>query len=166
MVQQEQVEQAAGIVAAYVAHNSVPAAELPRLIATVHAALAGLGQEPTLAATATSKLTSAQIRRSITADALVSFEDGKPYRTLRRHLTTRGLTPEAYRAKWGLPSDYPMVAASYSQQRSTLAQSLGLGRMRRRPAAAPEAATGDVGTEAQDSATEREGRRRARGAAA
>ncbi|MGZ7870403.1 MucR family transcriptional regulator (plasmid) [Methylobacterium radiotolerans] len=61
MVQQEQVEQAAGIVAAYVAHNSVPAAELPRLIATVHAALAGLGQEPTLAATATSKLTSAQI---------------------------------------------------------------------------------------------------------
>ncbi|MFX7156016.1 MucR family transcriptional regulator, partial [Acinetobacter baumannii] len=83
------------------------------------------------------------IRRSITADALVSFEDGKPYRTLRRHLTTRGLTPEAYRAKWGLPSDYPLVAASYSQQRSTLAQSLGLGRMRRRPAAAPEAATGD-----------------------
>ena len=75
-----------------------------------------------------------------THDYIVSFEDGKPYKTLRRHLTLRGLSPEAYREKWGLPRDYPMTAASYSAQRSELARALGLGQQRRKSrgaAAAP-----------------------------
>ena len=86
------------------------------------------------------KLSAAQIRKSVTHDHIVSFEDGKPYKTLRRHLTLRGLTPEAYREKWGLPRDYPMTAASYSAQRSELARALGLGQQRRkqRPAAVSE----------------------------
>jgi len=81
------------------------------------------------------KPTAAQIKKSITPDGLVSFEDGKSYKTLRRHLTIRGLTPEAYRAKYGLPVDYPMTAPSYSAQRSALAKSLGLGQFRRGAAA-------------------------------
>ena len=70
------------------------------------------------------------IKRSITPDHLVSFEDGKRYKTLRRHLSVRGLTPQTYREKWGLPVDYPMAAPAYSQQRSELARSIGLGQKR------------------------------------
>lgn len=73
------------------------------------------------------KATPAQIKASITPDALVSFEDGKPYKSMKRHLTGRGLTPDAYRAKWGLPADYPMTAPSYSATRSRLAKANGLG---------------------------------------
>ena len=76
----------------------------------------------------------AQVRKSITSDALISFEDGKPYRTLRLHLASRGLTPESYREKWGLPDDYPMVAPGYSAVRSQMAKDFGLGR---RPKAEP-----------------------------
>lgn len=131
----DHIQLAADIVAAYVANNSVPVASLSELIASVHNAVAGLGQtsgQPP--ADAVEKATPAQIRKSITPDALISFEDGKPYKTLRRHLTLRGLTPEDYRAKHGLPADYPMTSASYSQQRSDLARSLGLGQQRRKPA--------------------------------
>ena len=117
---------------------------MPGLIANVHAAVTGLSQAPATSEPET-KATPAQIRKSITPEALISFEDGKPYKTLRRHLTIRGLTAEAYRAKQGLPADYPMVAASYSEQRSSLAKSLGLGQQRRKPAtkasAAPETVT-------------------------
>ena len=86
------------------------------------------------------RATPAQIRKSVTPDALISFIDGKPYKTLRRHLTLRGLTPEQYRAKWGLAPDYPMTSASYSEQRSELARALGLGQQRRKGVAksAPE----------------------------
>lgn len=77
-------------------------------------------------------MSAAQIRKSVTHDHIVSFEDGRPYKTLRRHLTLRGLSPEAYREKWGLPRDYPMTAASYSAQRSELARALGLGQQRRK----------------------------------
>ena len=118
---------------AYLSNNHVAVSDLPALIASVHAAVNGLGQ-----ALATSepevKATPAQIRKSITPDALISFEDCKAYKTLRRHLTIRGLSPEAYRVKHGLPADYPMVTASYSAQRSSLAKSLGLGQQRRKPA--------------------------------
>jgi predicted transcriptional regulator len=79
------------------------------------------------------KATPAQIRKSITRDALISFEDGKPYKTLKRHLTTFGLTIEQYRAKWGLPADYPTVAPSYSEARSAMAKALGLGQGGRKP---------------------------------
>ncbi|GEP06681.1 MucR family transcriptional regulator [Methylobacterium oxalidis] len=121
------------IVSAYLSNNHASAGDLPGLIASVHAAVTGLSQsappsEPEI------KLTPAQIKRSITPEALISFEDGKPYKTLRRHLTIRGLTPESYREKWGLPRDYPIVSVSYSEARSSLAKSLGLGQQRRKPA--------------------------------
>ena len=134
------IELTTGIVSAYVSNNHVQGAELATLIASTHAALSGIGQGNVIAAPATEKLTPSQIRKSVTTDALISFEDGKPYKTLRRHLTIRGLTPEAYREKWGLPRDYPMTATSYSEQRSTLAKNLGLGLQRRKTvpkAAAP-----------------------------
>jgi predicted transcriptional regulator len=83
------------------------------------------------------KLTSAQIRKSITPAALISFEDGKSYKTLKRHLGLKGLTPADYRAKWGLPKDYPMVSPGYSAQRSALAKSLGLGQKGRTASAKP-----------------------------
>jgi predicted transcriptional regulator len=104
------VDMAADFVSAYVANNPVPVSELAALIASTHAALIGLGQGSATNAAPVEKLTPAQIRKSITPNALISFEDGKPYKTLRRHLTIRGLTPEAYRQKWGLPRDYPMTA--------------------------------------------------------
>ena len=116
-----------GIVAAYVGSNDVSPEDLPILIRSVHAALGALGA-PEEAAAPAIKLTPAQIRRSITPDALISFEDSKPYKQLKRHLTTRGMTPADYRAKWGLPKDYPMVAATYTAIRSALAKAAGLGQ--------------------------------------
>ncbi|CAN7586066.1 MucR family transcriptional regulator [Phenylobacterium sp. LjRoot219] len=75
------------------------------------------------------KLTPSQIRKSLTRDAIISFEDGRPYKTLRRHLSVRGLTPDQYKDKWGLPKDYPMVAPAYSEARATMARSIGLGAL-------------------------------------
>ncbi|AWN47173.1 MucR family transcriptional regulator [Methylobacterium terrae] len=121
----------AGLVASYVRHNSVPAAELPGLIASVHGALAGLGAP---AAPVEERPTPPiPIRKTVTPEHIISLEDGRPYKTLKRHLAGRGLTPEQYREKWGLPADYPMVAANYAAQRSDLAKSSGLGQSRRRP---------------------------------
>ncbi len=124
---------AAAIVGAYVTKNNVPASELPGLIAATHAALAKLTAP---SAPAVEKPTPpVPIRRTVTPDHIISLEDGKPYKSLKRHLTTRGLTPAEYRQKWGLPPDYPMVAANYAAQRSELAKSLGLGQIRRDRAA-------------------------------
>ncbi|MHB2207666.1 Ros/MucR family transcriptional regulator [Methylobacterium sp. CM6257] len=120
---------ASEIVSAYVSHNHVQSADLPKLLNDVHDAIRGIHTVGRSAPPA--KATPQEIRRSVTPDFLISFEDGKPYKTLRRHLTLRGLTPEAYRAKWGLAPDYPMTAQSYSEQRSQLARSLGLGQQRR-----------------------------------
>ena len=124
------VELTAEIVSAYVSNNSIRSADLGELITSVHQTVSNLGAPTEPTAGSVEKVTPAQIKKSITPDALISFEDGKPYKTLRRHLTMRGLTPEAYRAKYGLPADYPMTSASYSAQRSQLARSLGLGRPR------------------------------------
>ena len=137
----EFIELAADIIAAYVSNNSVPVAELPALLGNVHAALNGLASDSSQAATEeqVEKATPAQIRKSITPDALISFIDGKPYKTLKRHLNKYGMDFQAYRARYGLPSDYPSTAANYSAQRSELAKSLGLGQQRRK--ATPEAAT-------------------------
>ncbi|MCJ2049394.1 MucR family transcriptional regulator [Methylobacterium sp. J-070] len=132
------VELTASIVAAYVSNNSVRPADMAELIASLHAALTGLGNAGAPAAPVAEKLTPAQIRKSITPDALISFLDGKPYKTLKRHLTGNGLTVEQYRERFGLPRDYPTTAASYSAQRSALAKNLGLGQQRRK--AAPKAA--------------------------
>src|SRR3954466_8663730 len=131
------------IISAYVANNSVPVSELPALIAQVHTSLNSLGQAKTSGEPAVEKPTPAQIRKSVTHEALISFEDGKSYKTLRRHLTGRGLTPEAYREKYGLPRDYPMVAPSYSEQRSELAKSAGFGQQQRWSAATKGANTAE-----------------------
>ncbi len=122
------IELTTEIVGAYVLANSIAASDLPGLIHGVHQALTGAGQPPAAAEEADAKATPAQIRKSISPDTLISFEDGKPYKSLKRHLSTRGMTPDDYRTKWGLPKDYPMVAPSYSAQRSALAKTLGLGR--------------------------------------
>ena len=121
------VSLSADVVAAYVSNNSVTQADLPSLIASVHAALrtAGNGkQEPEKVVLEPP----VSIKKSITANHLISMEDGKPYKSLKRHLTARGLTPAQYREKWSLPFDYPMVAPNYSKARSEMAKALGLGQ--------------------------------------
>jgi len=130
----DRIELAADLVSAYISNNSVPAIELPSLILQVHAALLGLAIPETPAQDDIEKATSGQIKKSITPDALISFIDGKPYKTLKRHLTTHGLDFETYRRRYGLPNDYPTVAANYSAARSALAKDLGLGQQRRKPA--------------------------------
>ena len=137
----------ADLVAAYVTNNSIPASELPGLMAKVHASLSGLTSAASAEPGKPEPPTPSQIKKSVTPDALISFEDGKSYKTLRRHLTLRGLSPEAYREKWGLPADYPMTSASYSAQRSELARSLGLGQQRRKssPITADDEQTQDEG---------------------
>lgn len=136
------VEITANIVGSYVSNNHVQPADFLKLITDVHAlvagALSGAAPEAKPDAGQIEKPTPAQIRKSITPDALISFEDGKPYKTLRRHLTVRGIDPYAYRAKWGLPKDYPMVAPNYAAQRSELAKAIGLGRPGGRAEEAPE----------------------------
>lgn len=126
------VELTCEIVAAYVSGNHVQAFELPALIASVNAVLSNLGKREAVEPERTAKPTAAQIKNSVRHDGIVSFEDGRIYKMLRRHLTLRGLTGEAYRAKWGLPTDYPMTSPAYSAQRSALAHSFGLGQQRRK----------------------------------
>ncbi len=129
---------AADIVSAYVTKNAVPQAELPALIGSVHAALRGAANP--IEVNAAEKPTPAvPIEKSVSPEFIISLEDGKRYKSLKRHLRGRGLTPEQYRAKWGLPKDYPMVAPSYAAKRSELAKSHGLGQVRRN--AAKSAAT-------------------------
>jgi predicted transcriptional regulator len=128
----------ADIISSYVANNAVHRADLPAVIASVHLALRGL-VAPNLPE-AEKPQPAISIRKSVTPDALISLEDGKPYKSLKRHLSKLGLTPQAYREKWGLPADYPMVAANYALKRSELAKSMGLGAMRKSRAAAKAAA--------------------------
>ena len=122
------IELTAEIVANYVANNSTSVSDLPALIRATHDALAGIGSPEAAPVETVTKATPAQIRRSITPDALISFEDGKPYKTLKRHLTTHGMTVAEYKAKWGLPNDYPTTAPAYSEARSAMAKALGLGQ--------------------------------------
>lgn len=120
-------ELTAAIVGAYVTKNPVPVSELPGVIASVADSIGRLGQGQAEVAQEPQK-PAISIRKSLTHDYLISLEDGRQYRTLKRHLGKLGLTPEEYRAKWGLPIDYPMVAPAYAAKRSQLAKSLGLGR--------------------------------------
>ncbi len=126
------IELTAEVVAAYVTKNHVRAAELPELISTVHASLAGMGNAPVAEPEPSKVVPPVSIRKSITDDYLISLEDGKQYKSLKRHLTGHGLTPAEYRSKWGLPNDYPMVAPAYARARSELAKSIGLGLQRRK----------------------------------
>lgn len=117
------------IVAAYVSHNHVATADLPDLIATVHQTLGALGtQAPVAQQETVEKPSAAQVRKSVQHDAIVSLIDGRRYKTLKRHLSAHGYTPASYRERFGLAADYPMVAPAYSEKRSNLAKSLGLGR--------------------------------------
>jgi predicted transcriptional regulator len=120
------------IVSAYVSGNKVDLKEVPGLIASVHGSLQTLGKPVQQSEPLKPPVS---IRRSITPDYLVSLEDGKQYKSLKRHLAGKGLTPQQYREKWGLPRDYPMVAPSYAEQRSQLAKKMGLGRKAAMPAA-------------------------------
>jgi predicted transcriptional regulator len=121
-------ELTASIVASYVEMNKIAAADLPTLITSTYSALRGASQPAAPENEAVAKPTAAQIRKSITPDALISFIDGKPYKMLKRHLTTHGLTGKAYQERYGLPLNYPMTALSYSAARSALATKMGLGR--------------------------------------
>lgn len=115
----------ADIVAAHVSNNSVAISDLSVLINNVHMALTGLGSEPV----EEEKLVPAvSVRSSVKPDYIICLEDGKKLKMLRRHLMTHyDMTPEEYRAKWGLPADYPMVAPSYAEKRRALAKEIGLG---------------------------------------
>ena len=117
----------ADIVAAHVSNNSVAVSDLPTLITNVHNALAGLGGNAPAPEVRAEPAVS--IRASVKPDYIVCLDDGKKLKMLKRHLMTHyGITPDEYRAKWGLPADYPMVAPNYAEQRRTLALKIGLGR--------------------------------------
>jgi predicted transcriptional regulator len=119
------------IAAAYMANNRVAASDISALLHTVHSALVTLGQ-PNKAEAPAPLTPAVPVRRSVTPDYLVCLEDGKKLKMLKRHLrSTYGMTPDQYRAKWGLPADYPMVAPNYAAARSELAKQLGLGQKRR-----------------------------------
>ncbi len=128
------VELSASVVGAYVSHNALSAGDLPKLIAQVHQALIALGGPAPVEAAPELK-PAVPVKKSITPDYLICLEDGKKFKSLKRHLRTEyDMSPDEYRARWGLPPDYPMVAPSYSEARSALAKSIGLGR---KPEAAP-----------------------------
>jgi len=130
------LEMTADIVSAYVGNNNVQAVEVPGLISSIHAALSQVSSgavepepEP--------KEPAVPIRKSITPDYLICLEDGRKFKSLKRHLRTKyNMSPEEYRAKWGLPKDYPMVAPNYAKARSDLAKQMGLGQGGRKPARA------------------------------
>jgi len=126
------IELAADIVSAYVSNNSVAASDLPGLINEVHGALqritSGVQEVP-----AEAPKPAVPVKKSVTADYIICLEDGKKFKSLKRHLRTQyNISPEEYREKWALPADYPMVAPNYAQARSNLAKEMGLGQQRRR----------------------------------
>jgi predicted transcriptional regulator len=126
------VDLTATIVSAYLSHNSTPAAEIPNLITQIHAALLRVSTGRTEAPLEPAK-PAVPVKKSMTADYLICLEDGKRFKSLKRHLRTQySMTPEQYRDKWGLPADYPMVAPNYAVARSALAKKMGLGQQRRR----------------------------------
>ena len=131
MATPDSVELAAEVVAAFISNNPLPRGELPALIQAVHSAVERLGKGPESAPPQVEmKSPAVPIRKSVTPDYLICLEDGKQFKSLRRHLTRLGLTPEQYREKWKLPSDYPMVAPNYAAQRSALAKQIGFGQRR------------------------------------
>jgi predicted transcriptional regulator len=128
----EVVELTADIVAAYVGNNAVPTTELPSLIRDVYNALAN-AMAGTKEQEVVEEKPAVPVRRSVTPEAIVCLEDGKKFKSLKRHLRTHhNMTPEEYREKWSLGADYPMVAPNYAEARSSLAKKMGLGQRRRR----------------------------------
>ena len=126
--EQELIELSSEIVAAYVSHNSLSPSDLPKLITEVHSALRSLSSNDEIVPMEELK-PAVPVRKSVAADFIICLEDGKKFKSLKRHLRTHyNLSPEEYREKWGLPADYPMVAPNYSATRSKLAKDNGLGR--------------------------------------
>jgi|SRR5580693_5426658 predicted transcriptional regulator len=124
------LKQVTEIVSAYVSKNEVAAGDLPALIKSVHATLGGIGGETRAPS---GKPPAVPVKKSITPDYIVCLEDGKKLKMLKRYLRTRyGMTPEAYRAKWNLPADYPMTAPNYAAKRSDFAKQIGLGKPSRK----------------------------------
>ncbi len=124
----ELLKLASDIVAAYVSNNPIPIGEIPGIIKSIHATLGGLASGLATEAPLAQK-PAIQVKKSITPEYIVCLEDGKKLKMLKRYLRSRyNLTPEGYRAKWGLPADYPMVAPNYAAQRSEFAKKIGLGR--------------------------------------
>ncbi|RJT26522.1 MucR family transcriptional regulator [Mesorhizobium waimense] len=127
------IELTADVVSAYVSNNPVPVGDLPALIGQVHAAFKGTAESVSAEEPQALK-PAVPIRKSVTPDYIICLEDGKKFKALKRHLSTHyGLTPDEYRAKWGLPADYPMVAPNYAAARSALAKTIGLGRKPKEP---------------------------------
>jgi predicted transcriptional regulator len=126
-------ELTANVVSAYVSNNSVQTSDLPGLITSVYASLSG-ASSTSREERADKPIPKVPIKKSITPDYIISLEDGQRYKTLKRHLSGRGMTPAEYRTKWDLPKDYPMVASNYAAKRSELAKALGLGLQRRKRA--------------------------------
>jgi predicted transcriptional regulator len=126
------IELTANIVSAYVSNNSVASSDIPSLIGQVHSALLRVSSGQAEAPAEPLK-PAVPVKRSVTSDYIVCLEDGKKFKSLKRHLRTQyNITPEQYREKWGLPADYPMVAPNYAAARSQLAKQMGLGQQRRR----------------------------------
>ena len=119
------------IVSAFVSNNSLPSGELPALILSVHAGLMKIASGLVTPAAPQAPAPAVAVRKSITPDYLICLDDGRKFKSLRRHLSALEMTPEQYRAKWKLPADYPMVAANYAAQRSALAKKIGLGQLRK-----------------------------------
>ena len=137
----EIIEMTADIVAAYVSNNSVTAGDLPAVIQQVHRALAGVIDGATAQEPAPPATPAVSVKKSITPDFLICLEDGRKFKSLKRHLRTKyDMSPEQYRAKWSLPKDYPMVAPNYAQARSALAKQMGLGQGGRKAASAAKPA--------------------------
>jgi predicted transcriptional regulator len=126
----DKVSLSAEVVAAYVSHNSITPSGLPALIEAVHGALTNLGGV-TAAPEPQPLVPAISIRKSITPDYLICLDDGKKFKSLRRHIGSLGMTPDQYRVKWGLPPGYPMVASNYAATRSALAKKIGLGQLRK-----------------------------------
>ena len=128
------IELAAEIVSAYVSNNSEPASELATLLGDVHAAIVRVSSGAVIATPEAAK-PAVPPKKSITSDYIICLEDGRKFKSLKRHLRTQyNLSPEQYREKWALPADYPMVAPAYAKARSALAKQMGLGQQRRRRA--------------------------------
>jgi predicted transcriptional regulator len=127
------IELSADIVSAYVSNNSVPSSDLPTLIRDVYTALRHLTAAPAAIPVPEELKPAISVKKSVTNDYIICLEDGRKFKSLKRHLRTQyNMSPEDYREKWGLPADYPMVAPSYAQARSNLARQMGLGQQRKR----------------------------------
>jgi predicted transcriptional regulator len=128
------IKLAAEIVAAYVSNNPIPTSELPALIEAMQVAVGKLATpSESVPSHVEAKAPAVPVRKSVTPNFLICLEDGKKFKSMRGHLAQFGLTPEQYREKWNLPSDYPMVAPNYAAQRSAMAIKIGLGQLRRKP---------------------------------